>query len=81
MPFFPSAFKVNHSNAPVSTRIRNTQFRFVPDQNGPHQSAFCRTGKKAVTIDRTGRETGGRKNPTEGFSVGLMECISGADSR
>ena len=47
-------------------RIRNTRFRFVPGQNGPHQSAFCQgaatTFRAGVTLpdrqegdDRTGR--------------------------
>jgi hypothetical protein len=47
-------------------RIRNTRFRFVPGQNGRHQSAFCQgaatTFRAGVTLpdrqegdDRTGR--------------------------
>src|SRR5260370_1482077 len=68
-----------------SMRIRNTRFRVVPDQNGPQQSAFCRTGKKDDGERPDGRgfptsQQATQESPTEGFSVGLMECTSGADS-
>jgi len=75
LPFFPSAFKVNHRNAPC---------RVVRQERVPTKAHFAGSASRQRRWTGQGRGLPTRKpateeNPAEGSSAGLMESISEAD--